>query len=422
MIRPLREAHTHVAQLGRAMAMVDLSGCAHPAEMLDRLGSASPDANGWVLAHGAVPQAWDPPGWPNLAQLDAVTGSRPTLAWCFDYHALIANSAALRRVGIDANTRFERGRVEFDHASEPTGVLLEHAALAAWNAVPEPDEPARRAHVRDALTHLASLGFVEVHDLKAQPWLPETLASLGSAGELGCGVALWPLVEDLPPIAARRRSFESDRIRLGGGKVFTDGTLNSRTAHMLAPYADGPPEHPAGMAMLAPEEIDAAVRTCDAFAVPIAAHAIGDAAVRAVLDSIERVKPRATGQRIEHAEVIDAADVRRFAELGVVCSVQPCHLLTDIEALQRAIPDRLDRVLPLRELIDAGLVPGRSLVFGSDAPIVRADPGDSILAATKRRRADMAEADAIAPEQAISEAEAWACFDVEGQPPWSART
>jgi predicted amidohydrolase YtcJ len=152
------------------------------------------------------------------------------------------------------------------------------------------------------------------------------------------------------------------------------------------------------------------VADCDRLGLPVAAHAIGDGAVRAVLDAIEAVRPRTPGFRIEHAEIIDEADIPRFARLGVLCSPQPCHLLADVEALRRYLPHRLDRVLPLRELIDAGCTPGRRLLFGSDVPIVRADPEDGILAATKRRRADMHPSQAIAPAQAITEPEAWACF------------
>jgi predicted amidohydrolase YtcJ len=202
-------------------------------------------------------------------------------------------------------------------------------------------------------------------------------------------------------------------IRVVGAKIFVDGTLNGRTAWMLHPYADGRPEHPSGMQLMPVTEICEAIEACMASNLQLAAHAIGDAAVRAVLDAAERVRAPRGSVRIEHAEVIDEADVPRFVELGVIASVQPCHLLYDIEALRRACPDRLDRVLPLRELIDSGLTPGRDILFGSDTPIVRPNPEDSILAATNRGRVGMALAEGIAPGQAISEEVAWACFDAD---------
>ena len=423
----LCESHAHLSATGRAMAMCDLSAVRSADEMLDRLTSFAPNTSGWVLAHGARPESWETNRWPTLDQLDRATGRTPTLAWCFDYHAMLANSAAMEHARIGPTTAVEHGRIELGATGRPTGVLLEHAAGLMWGAVPEPSEAERAGHVAAALEHLASLGFAEVHDLKSEPWLGPVLAQLERAGRLPCRVRLFPLVENLSGAAANSQSWVSDSVRLGGGKIFTDGTLNSRTAWMLESYApprdrpsDDDPELSRGLPMMTHGEIERAVRTCDGLGLPLAAHAIGDGAVRAVLDAVERVRPGTTpgsppiSHRIEHAELIDAADVPRFARLGVVCSVQPCHLLTDIEALRRAVPDRLGRVLPLRELIDSGLEPGRTdgpgLIFGSDIPIVRADPGDSILAATARKRADMRDSDAISTMQSLSADEAWACF------------
>ena len=179
---------------------------------------------------------------------------------------------------------------------------------------------------------------------------------------------------------------------------------------MLEPYERAHPEHPYGMSIMDVAALIETIGQCDELGLPVAAHAIGDGAVRAVLDAIEAVSPVARGARIEHAEIVDEADVPRFAALGVTCSPQPCHLLVDVEALTRYLPHRLNRVLPLRELIDAGCVPGQDLIFGSDVPIVRANPEDSVLAATKRARDGMRASEAIAPGQSITEAEARACF------------
>ncbi len=409
----LREAHAHLVAHGRAASMVQLADARSAADALDRLraGADSLPPGAWLLGTGARPESWPERAWPALAQVDAAVPARPMLAWCFDYHAVMLNSPALQAVGIDTSTPDPPGGVLLrDHAGRPTGELLEAAAYRAWSAVPDPTLAESRAHLERALAELAALGFVEVHDLKSQPWLGPMLAQLDRDAPLPLRVHLHPLVDDLPAVAAGRRAWESDRIRLGGGKVFTDGTLNSRTASMLHPFADPIPDHPRGTPMMTPAGIEAAIGVCEGLGVGLAAHAIGDGAVRAVLNAVERLRPRACRVRVEHAEVVDAADVPRFAPLGVVCSVQPCHLLADVEALRRLLPHRLHRVLPLRDLIDAGCEPGRLLLFGSDTPIVRPDPSDSILAATARRRAGEPPQAAIAPEQAVSESEAWACF------------
>ena len=408
---PLREAHAHLYQLGRSLRMIELSACGSAGELLESFAGPAADLRGGacLLGQGARPDGWAEHGWPSLAAFDRATGSAPALAWCFDYHALLANSAMLALAGIDGGTPDPPGGlIARDRDGEPTGVVYEAAALRVWEAVPEPEED-RRAPI--LATALAALDlYDEIHDLKAQPWLGPLLA--GEFREFGIRtrVAVFPLLEDLGGVLASRRDWESDQVRLGGAKIFVDGTLNSRTAWMLHPFADGRPEHPCGTPMMSPREIEDAVRRCDEAGLPLAAHAIGDGAVRAVLDAVEKVRPKTPGFRIEHAEVIDEADVPRFAELGVIASVQPCHLLYDIEALRAALPHRLDRVLPVRELIDAGCVPGETLLFGSDVPIVRPDPGDSVQAATRRRRTGMAEHEAIAPGQAISEAEAWEAF------------
>jgi predicted amidohydrolase YtcJ len=412
MTRQLREAHAHIFQLGRSLSMVELGACASAEQMLDEIAARAQalDEHEWVLAQGARPQGWDDPSWPTREQVDHAGGGRPVVAWCFDYHAMVASSAALTHAKIDASTKIESGVVELDENGDPTGLLLEHAALRMWACVPEPDESVRRTLVLEACRHLHDLGYTEVHDLKAQPWLGSILSELIASGEIDMRFDLYPLIPDLKAsIEAQREGFD-ERVRIAGGKCFVDGTLNSRTAWMLHPYADGRPDQPCGTAMMTPKQIDNALCACKEHRLPLASHAIGDAAVRAVLDAIERNGCNRTGCRIEHAELIDEADLRRFVDQGVIASLQPCHLLPDMEALRRAVPDRLDRVLPIRSLLKSGLAPGIELLFGSDVPIVRADAQDSIQAAVERRRSGMDESESINPDEAIDEETAWVCF------------
>jgi len=226
-------------------------------------------------------------------------------------------------------------------------------------------------------------------------------------------VLLYPPFARIEHEAARARAYESSRVRLAGGKLFADGTLNSQTALMLEPYAGGG----RGTAMHRREEVEAAIARCDAVGKHLAVHAIGDGAVRMVLDCFERVRPRQRGGRIEHCELVDGADVGRFRQLGVACSVQPCHLLADVEVIQRTLAHVERKVLPLRDLLASGLEPGnveRGLVFGSDVPIVRADPSDSVQAAVERRRLGAPEGAAINVAQAISAEVAWRCFGCTG--------
>ncbi len=425
----LREAHAHIAQHGRAMTMLDLSAVASVEECLERVAShASAGRSGWLLGHGVRVQGWREPRWPRARELDSAAGDRPCCIWSFDHHALVVNTGAMRAAGIDTGSPDpQHGRIERDERGTPTGVMLEAAAKLVWGRIPADPPEERLRQVKAALADLAGHGFVEIHDLLSEPWVGPMLAELDDAGQLPCRVLLYPRYDDLDAVLVTRHEWERERVRLAGAKLFADGTLNARTASMLRPYADPLPGMARGEAMLSCAQIAGAMARTSSLGLTLAVHAIGDAAVRACLDAAEWGRDKETrhgGQaarrrdegtaaaalRVEHAEIIDPTDVPRFARLGVVCSAQPCHLLADIEVLRRGLPHRLERVFPLRELIDSGCRPGELLWFGSDVPIVRPHPADSIQAAVHRRREGMRADEAIAPEQAISEGEAWACF------------
>lgn len=420
----MREAHAHIAAFGQSLTLPDLSACRGLAECLDSISlRASKTAPGeWVRMLGTRPEAWPEARWPRIDELDAACPASPCVLMSFDFHTAACNTFAIAAARLrGGDTVPPKGLVAADPITgKPTGMLIEHAAYRVWESAPEPSHAERREHVRTAMRRFAQLGFTEVHDLHSQDWLGPVLRELHDGPEPGLPRAyLYPNVSHVRAVHATAPAWACDRIQLAGGKLFADGTLNSRTALTLHPYREPALDAgagPLGRAMVTEAELDEAVTTCESLGLGLAVHAIGDGAVRLVLDSIERSsRPGAHlgplgAHRIEHCELIDEADVPRFAALGVVCSVQPCHLLTDIEVLLRQLPHRLHRVLPLRELIDAGCTPGERLWFGSDAPIVRPEAEDSIQAAVHRRRAEMPEAQAIAFEQRLDEATAWACF------------
>lgn len=487
----MREAHAHVLAFGRAMSTVMLWQCRSRAEALDAItrANASPSAapkGAWLVATGARPQAWHDtahhddlatstsPGprhgqWPTIAELDAACPDRPCLVMGFDHHSGAANSLALAATGIDhSSANPDGGVIVRDSANRLTGVLLESAFNAARRAIPEPSPAEHAAHLTLALARFAALGFTEVHDLltpvaliaatralrehptpihsrdsNASGSQPPRVATLWLYAECDAANTLERVAEAFysDPATSAPAHTSAPALRLAGGKVFADGTLNAATAWMLHPYAKGLPDHPRGTPLVSVDSLRAAMRRCWNLPHPtthttrgigLAVHAIGDAAVRAVLDAAEaelkvpasrdaarRVRDAGLPPlRVEHAELIDPADVPRLAalhhDIGLVVSVQPCHLLYDIEALESRLPDRLDRVLPLNDLIDAGLAPGVGLWFGSDAPIVRPDPEDSIIAATRRARLEGSPggppSNAIAPRQAITEHQARLCF------------
>jgi len=406
----LREAHLHIDALGEELSCIDLSTCSSQRDCLDRLAFAVKETphDRWLKAVGARVEAWQGDAWPSASDIAHAAGGRKTVIFSFDHHAIVASAGALQAAGITRETPDPpRGLIERDPSTgQPTGLLLEEACVPVYHAIPAPSDEQYLGFVRAALSALSRYGFVEAHDMLSTPRLAHALLELDRLGELDLSIRLHATRPHFDALAVAAPDWRTDRLRLAGLKVFTDGTLNSRTASMLTDYADPIPGRPRGTPLMSPEQIEEAVRHADSLGYPIAAHAIGDAAVRATLDAIERAGPSTLGQRIEHAQFIDEDDVPRFAGLGVIAGVQPSHLLTDIEAINRLMPHRAHRAFPLRDLIDAaasaGFDPPDLIYLGSDAPVVSPDPADTLHAAVTRRRPGMSETQSIAPNQAIS--------------------
>ncbi len=407
----LREAHAHVYDFGDALACVDLGGCRSKAELLDTIAGAQPDHTGWIRGMRAMPESWDAPEWPTHAELHDAARGNPCYARSLDIHSLSASTEALARAGIDGDRPDPaNGVIVRDESKDATGLLLELACNFVLDAVPAPTFEQRKQTVRASIERFASLGYAEVHDMLSLDWLGPACAELDKEGNLACSVVLHPLFEDCRAELERYPHYACERVRFGGAKVFTDGALNSRTAFMLEPFAHPLEGIERGIALWSEDKLRVAIRECEDMKLPLVAHAIGDAAVRRLLNAIDSTAPKTPGTRIEHAQFVDEHDIPRFARLGVIVSPQPCHLLTDIEPILRLLPHRAHRAFPLRDLwdayADAGLDPVEHIWFGSDAPVVPPNPEDNIQAAVHRTRAGEPGCPVIAPDQALTEDEA----------------
>lgn len=424
----LRDAHLHLLNHGKALAAVQLADCASVGEVLERVREAHArlpehraDAPVWIDARGLRTEGLAERRYPTLAELDEASPGRPAVLKSFDYHALMGNTPALLEAGIEASSVDPpAGVIVRDEAGVPTGVLLESSCNAMYAAQPADTSAQRAEQLRLAIDDLRARGFVEVHDMKATPELAELLLEMDDRGELdGFSVTLYAVPDEFERVQkVMRFAMREDTnrpVRFGGMKLFIDGTLNSRTAWMLEPFSDPLPAHPTGIPNYTPEQIEMYMRRAHHERFDIAAHAIGDGAVRALLDAYEAVAQQFGEEpgftlRIEHAQFIDEADLPRFARAGkkraVIASLQPCHLLTDMEAIERLVPHRASRSFPLKDLIDAAASAGRDpaemILLGSDSPIVDPDPEDNLQASVYRRRAGMDADRAIAPEQAIT--------------------
>jgi predicted amidohydrolase YtcJ len=411
----LRDAHLHLAEHGENLSAIHLHDCTDLHDCLERIAqsAARADAGAWIIARGARVEAWPHRRYPTAHELDDAAGGRPALVASFDFHAAAVSRRALALAGIGPNTPDPPGGIiERDTTGAPTGLLLEHAYKLVLAAMPAPSPAQHLERVRTAQADLLAHGFVEVHDMMSTVRLAETLRTLDDAGELRLAVTLFATPDSFDAVRAWfARTTASPRIRFGGMKLFTDGTLNSRTASMLHPYADPIASHPRGTPLYTDAQVDEFFARAHAERFDVATHAIGDAAVRQMLGTYERIPaPRNFRLRIEHAQFVDEADVPRFARLGVIASPQPCHLLTDIEAILRLTPHRAARAFPIRDLVEAsrsaGLDPRDMVLFGSDTPVVPPTPADNVQAAVHRCRREQG-CPVIASEQAIDEALAW---------------
>ncbi|MEP7175540.1 MAG: amidohydrolase [Gemmatimonadales bacterium] len=397
------DCHTHFARWALGRRRVQLTGAATRDEAVRRVAAAIPH-QGWVLGHG-----WDANEWrqsPDRAALDAVQAA-PVHLDSLDVHAAWANSAALGLAGISRDTPDPfGGRIVRDAAGEPTGLLLERAVELMLPHLPVPPPALLDDALREAQVEAHRLGVTGIHDMEGDDDLAG-FERLAARGELRLRVLFHPPVASLPSLLRRgaRSGAGSDWLRLGGVKLFLDGSLGSRTAWMLEPYAGS---RDRGMAITSAEEAGEAMRAAAAGGLASTVHAIGDAAVRRALDLMTPLPRVALPHRIEHFQCVSDADLGRAAAAGLTVSMQPAHLLTDIPLVDRHWGARGEGAYAFASL---GRM-GTQIVFGSDAPVASLDPREGLFAALERRGDGDAPAGAWHPEERLSFRQAVGAYTV----------
>lgn len=340
----------------------------------------------WLLGRGWDHTAWG--RWPTAADLDVAAPGHPVALTRKDGHVLWLNSAAMAAAGIDATTPDPPGGAIEREGLRPTGILKETAKALALRAVPPPEPWERQAAMVEAWPTAWCRGLTGAHDMGYDGHAVfRDLATIREAGDLGLRFA-WYLPEpelDEAIGLGLRSGLGDEWLRVGGLKLFLDGTLGAQTAAMLAPYEDQPGN--TGIDVLDPETLSERVARAASAGLATAAHAIGDRAVRNALDAMAaapRLAPAPLRHRVEHAQLVDPADVPRFAALDVVASMQPIHATVDMPIAERHWGARTAHGYPWRGLLNAGA----RLAFGSDAPIETLDVFAGIHAALTRQTAD----------------------------------
>jgi predicted amidohydrolase YtcJ len=386
------DGHTHFAMWALSRRRVQLAGSSTRAEALRRVAAAVP-VQGWILGQG-----WDANGWeraPDRAALDAIQPG-PVYLDSLDVHAAWVNSAALLAAGITRATPDPfGGRIVRDGAGEPTGLLLERAVELMIPQLPEPPVAVLDQALLEAQAEAHRLGVTGVHDMEGDAVLA-AFERLETADALRIRVLFHPPVASLAALIRRgvRSGTGSEWLRIGGVKLFLDGSLGSRTAWMLEPYAGS---RDRGMPITSEEEAARAVRTAADAGIAATVHAIGDAAVRRALDLMAPLPKAGVPHRIEHFQCVHPDDLGRAAAAGIVVSMQPAHLLTDIPLVERHWGGR-GRGAYAFETLRRGRTP---MVFGSDVPVASIDPREGLYAALERRSDAGAPAGGWRPEEKL---------------------
>lgn len=407
----LVDAHGHPRGLATSLASLDLRGATSLAETLERVRVAA-DGQGWLVGRGWDQNDWsDAPqgGWPSAAPLDGVVSDRPVALTRIDGHALWLNSAALKEAGITGDTSAPAGGRILRSQGQPTGILVDNAMGLVHR--PRATQAQAREQLVRALDALVAVGLTGAHAMGASDQELALYRALDAEGALP--LRLWVYVDPDSEAAAQLLASgpqRGERLSLLGIKAYADGALGSRGALLSADYADEPGTR--GLAVRSLEELTELAARCQQGRVQLAVHAIGDAGVRNVLDAWAAglpEHPQAAGDRVrvEHAQVVDPADVPRFAELGAIASMQPTHCTSDMGwAGDRLGPEREAWAYTWRSFLDAEV----PLAFGSDFPIEHPDPGPGLWAATTRTDLDGQPEGGWHPEQRLSLEEAVDAF------------
>ena len=407
MLPGLIDAHGHVTGLGETALTLNLEGTTSLAELQQRLKdyAAAHPGTGWIEGGSWNQERWPTKRFPTAADLDAVVADRPVMLQRIDGHALVANSAAMRAAGVTPQTPVPSG------GAIDQGLFVDNAMSLIEAKIPTATSAVRDARLAKSLEILRGYGLTATADMGTLPADWAAMQRAGGRGELtarimsyGAGMAGATAISANGPTAWLYR----DRLKLEGVKLYADGALGSRGAWLKAPYADKPDT--SGLRFHTDAEYGALVAEAAKRRYQIATHAIGDAADAQVIAAYEGLaKTYGTDRRwrIEHAQVLDPADIGRLAPAGIIASMQPVHQTSDRKMAEaRLDPARLTGAYAWASMLKNGSV----LAFGSDVPVESANPFPGLAAAITREGADGQPFGGWQPQERISREAALAGF------------
>ncbi|HEY3268057.1 MAG TPA: amidohydrolase [Armatimonadota bacterium] len=363
------DAHVHLLQYAENdLYQADLGGCRTLDELLERLsahGKRRPE--GWLLGAGFDHEMFPTHAMPTRADLDRAAPNRPAMVARLCYHVISANSEALRLTGIESES----------------GILSEDRMDPVYAAIPKLTKAQTLEVARHAMALAAKAGFTGCHVLIASREEVEAFQTLRANGELSIRVRMqmpFALFHELTATGLRT-TFGDEWLSIGGIKMFADGSMGARTAALTTDYTDDPGN--CGELIHPPARLAEMVREVHDAGCQAVIHAIGDEAMDVAMDAITAAageNTRAARHRIEHASIVRPDQVRRLADTGIVCCVQPQFTVTDFWTVQRLGEERKAWIYPFASMLKAGCI----LSGGTDCPVERLSPLEAIGRAVTR--------------------------------------
>jgi predicted amidohydrolase YtcJ len=395
------DAHMHLASAGLEKMNVDLVGTKTLEEFRERLRvkceAAAPGE--WVVGGGWDETLWPVKVLPTRWDLDEVSGKHPVYLSRVDGHIGVANTRALQLASVTVASRDpEGGKIDRDESGTPNGILREKAQGAVFAVIPKPTHDKRRQGIELALADLVSHGITSAQDFSQ--WEDfQTYEELEKEGKLNARISEWlPFDDSLEELNRKRASHPASDNLLHTGmlKGFMDGSLGSKTAALLEPYSDDPAN--SGLPQYEVSKLNAMTKERVLAGYQVGFHAIGDRGVKMALDAFAEAEKAAKEAkvkavnggsdyrlRVEHAQVTKPLEISRFKELKVIASMQPSHLLTDMNwAESRLGPKRAEHSYAWAEFRDHGV----TLAFGTDYPVEPVTPFRGLYAAVTRMSED----------------------------------
>jgi hypothetical protein len=409
----LIDAHAHVHGLGLLKSSLDITGVASVDDAVSRIRDYAEKYphTGWILGRGWNQVVWPVKEFPTASHIDAVVSDRPVWLHRIDGHAGWANSAAMSLADIGADTPDPvGGKIIRDNNGHATGIFVDKAMGLIDRHLPEPDKDDYREALLSAVNTLVAEGITGVHDAGINRMNAEVYMSMADNDELD--MRIYAMIggagEVLDAIDKPLLAYGNDRLEIASVKLYADGALGSRGAAMIDPYSDDAENR--GLSFWTQNELDAFVKKANDMGFQVGIHAIGDLGNRMALDAFDKVqqgKPSPLRNRVEHSQIIALEDIPRFAELGVIASMQPIHATSDMNmAEDRVGADRIRGGYAWRRLLESGAV----IASGSDFPVELSNPFHGLYAAVTREDRDGEPEGGWYPDQALTRAEALHSF------------